>query len=311
MISCGFQILFWCIISVLATIIIFYSIVVIYFNITANSLINQFNQHLLQYCQTLPPITYRQEIYVPENRGIYELDLANALLDISFATSQSNCDNIILSNPPGIGKQMKLEGIDPISGKLLMFGYIFWSKCNKWAVFSFTGTFYISEWQSDIDYVQVAPTKLNNYQDGVLVHRGFYNIYLSIRDKIWNWFNDNPWVENIFITGHSLGGALSTLCAYDFATSNPIHYSFAAPRSGNSIYANIFNEILPTSIRVNNTEDIIPALPPSDFNGYNYCHTAQNVPFTVSLDSLSANHSMAYFEYLPVCPQVALCNGNE
>lgn len=198
----------------------------------------------------------------------------------------------------------------------------------------------VYEWEADIDYAQVAPTVLNGYKDGVLVHEGFYNIYKSIRDILWTWWNKNSyWVKTLYITGHSLGGALSTICAYDFAEvfldrecginacnsrkcnpnivdecgdeclimNLPIHYSFAAPRSGNSLYAQTFNERLPTSIRVNNSEDAVPQLPPASWLGYNYEHTGNNLPFTISLASLSEDHIQAYSQHLPECAQVAQC----
>ena len=54
-----------------------------------------------------------------------------------------------------------------------------------------------------------------------------------MRNTLWNWIGENK-ITTLFITGHSLGGALSTICAFDFADIKPIiiQYSFAAPRSG-------------------------------------------------------------------------------
>lgn len=173
---------------------------------------------------------------------------------------------------------------------------------------------------------------------------------MSIRDQLWDWWNNNQscdfvapkgWVQTLYITGHSLGGALSTICGYDFAEvffdrdcnvsaacnsqtctpdipnacddpciakSLPIHYSFAAPRSGNTTYARTFNQRLPTSLRINNSEDVVPQLPPATWEGYTYEHTAGNVPFTISLGSLRDDHIQAYYYHLPECPQVARCN---
>ena len=207
-----------------------------------------------------------------------------------------------IASPVGFSHQVRIEGINPVSRVNTMFGYIFWNRDQ--AVISFTGTQWISEWIADLWFVQIAPDKLNGYMDGVMIHRGFYEIYMSIRDKLWSWWNENcGWVKTLFITGHSLGGALSTICAYDFAEMgikcSIVHYSFAAPRSGNIAYTQVFKERLPTSLRINNTEDIVPQLPFACFAGYIYKHTHGNIPFTISLQTIGENHTIAYHDSLP------------
>lgn len=272
-------------------------------------------------------------------------------MDISTNVSISNCSNILpIPDPPGFTHQLRIEGLEPINGDKLMFAYIFWNRHLRHAAIAFTGTEFISEWQSDFEFEQVPPVVLNGYKEGVLVHSGFYEIYVAIRDQLWNWWNDKQkseevapkdWVRTLYITGHSLGGALSTICGYDFAEvfldrdcnisaacnsrtctpdipnecgdlciarSLPVHYSFAAPRSGNTVYASTFNQRLPTSIRINNTEDVIPQLPPATWEDYTYEQTGGSVPFTISLGSLREDHIQAYYYHLPECPQVARCN---
>ena len=318
----------WSIVSVLATMIILIIIFFIYIQVTENQVISEFNEHLNEYCASLPPVTYRSAVFIPVENGVYQKTLCSALVDISYATGQSNCSNVVpLPNPPGFDQQLRVEGKDIFGNQTRMFGYIFWNRSTGWACISFTGTLFLSEWQADFQYQQVPPTVINGYQDGVLVHEGFYGIYTSIRDILWTWWNQNRvWVQTLFITGHSLGGALSTMCAYDFAdvfkdnnnANNsttgppevfklPIHYSLAAPRSGNVQYAQLFNRRLPTSIRVNNTEDFIPCLPPSSWQGWTYEHTGGNLPFTISLGSLGKDHMNSYYYNLPLCAEVAPC----
>ena len=104
------------------------------------------------------------------------------------------------------------------------------------------------------------------------------------------------------MTGHSLGGALSTLCAFDFAQaeSTLVHYSFAAPRSGNPLYAQTFNARVPISFRLANTEDVFPSLPPASLYYFDYQQTNTLIPFTVNLGSIWKNHVNAYIDYLPI-----------
>lgn len=333
----------WSLIAVFVTIVICIIIFTLYIDITINDFINKYIGNVNSFCDNPPPIVYREEVYIPYENGVYEKPLATALVDISTNTSNANCSSVLpIPNPPGFTHQLRVEGLEPINGNKVMFAYIFWNRRTCHAVISFTGTFFKSEWQSDFEFEQIPPTALNGYKDGVLIHKGFYDIYMSIRDQLWNWWTTNQsWVRTLYITGHSLGGALSTICGYDFAevffdkdcnvsaacnsltctpdisnTCNdpciakflPIHYSFAAPRSGNTTYARTFNQRLPTSLRINNTEDVVPDLPLSTWEGYTYEHTASNVPFTISLGSLRDNHIQAYYYHLPECPQVARCN---
>lgn len=54
-----------------------------------------------------------------------------------------------------------------------------------------------------------------------MVHSGFLGAYDSVKNKVFRIVDqvtasrsaEEPWV--VFITGHSLGGALATLAAYD------------------------------------------------------------------------------------------------
>jgi len=300
--------------SFIAAAILVYTFFYLYINYLRNRFIQEFNSHLNEFCQNLGTVVYRSQVSIPYQNGVYEKSLALALLDIAFNVSNSNCQNILpLPNPPKFTQQLRIEGVQPISGDIVMFAYIFWDQTLQHACIAFTGTKFISEWQSDFQFEQVAPTVLNGYENGVLVHMGIYNIYLSIRDKLWNWWKSNQsWVKTLYITGHSLGGGLSTICSYDFAkvfTNNfPVHYSFAAPRTGNPDYAQLFNDRLPTSIRVNNTEDLIPQLPLAQQKSYTYEQTGGNAPFTVSLGSLEENHIQAYQNYLPICPESVSCH---
>ncbi|KAL6759740.1 Alpha/Beta hydrolase protein [Haematococcus lacustris] len=76
-----------------------------------------------------------------------------------------------------------------------------------------------------------------------------------------------PW--RVYITGHSLGGALATLCAYELAARQSPErarqaitmYSFGAPRAGNKAFAARYNTLVPDSWRVTNSNDIIPSVP--------------------------------------------------
>jgi predicted lipase len=176
------------------------------------------------------------------------------------------------------------------------------------ACLAFTGTFFKSEWYDDINYKLIYPDKLVGCRSQTRVHNGFYQIYLSIRCQLWEWWTKIKGdAKHLFITGHSLGGALSTLAAFDFADEvdgdHFTHYSFASPRVGNVNFAHLYDKRVPNGIRIYNTEDIVPSLPPAAWLGGVYQHVCTyhgSVPFTKSLGSLGSDHTTAYFDS-PMC----------
>ena len=305
------------VITVVILIIAFALITYLYLTSLVSQLVQEYDANFAAFCTDLPPIGYSNAVYVPTTNGIYEKPLAKALLDIAFNTTRANCTNLLpLPNPPGFDQQLRLEGHDPFGTGLNMFAYVFWNVATCKACISFTGTSTLTEWLANFSYTLTEATALNGWMPGIQCHGGFYAIYLSIRDALFNWWNTaRTYIKFLFITGHSLGGGLSTICAFDFAQEFdgattgifPYHYSFGAPRAGNIAFAQTFNSRIPTSLRVGNTEDVIIALPPSSWFGNIFEHTGQLMSFTVAGDSLAFDHVLAYFQDLPVCSQTAGC----
>lgn len=102
-------------------------------------------------------------------------------------------------------------------------------------------------------------------KSGAEMHQGFVGAYLSVRDRIHDYVNTAP-ISAVTVTGHSLGGALATLCAvdiqYNFGSKVQVDaYTFGAPRAGNSGFRDSYNERVPNSFRFVNGMDIVPALP--------------------------------------------------
>ena len=69
----------------------------------------------------------------------------------------------------------------------------------------------------------------------------------------------------VYITGHSLGGALAILCAYDVATRSSCAeydldvkvYTWGTPRVGNHAFAREYNRRLPDTWQVINSDDAV------------------------------------------------------
>ncbi|OBI19139.1 hypothetical protein A5712_20335 [Mycobacterium sp. E2327] len=74
-------------------------------------------------------------------------------------------------------------------------------------------------------------------------------------------------VDSVTICGHSLGGALATLLALDLAANTtfavPAVYTYASPRTGDSLFAATFDQVVKNSFRIANRLDIVTALPPT------------------------------------------------
>lgn len=105
------------------------------------------------------------------------------------------------------------------------------------------------------------------------VHQGFLMAYNSVKKKVSSRIRTlilaHP-TYSIRVVGHSLGGALATLCAMelneslDFSTKVRL-VTFGAPRVGNDAFINLVRIHFPEPrdrIRVTNGQDVVPHLPP-------------------------------------------------
>lgn len=93
------------------------------------------------------------------------------------------------------------------------------------------------------------------------VHQGFLEGFNRVRDQILADLKKFGGESPLYITGHSLGGALAILCTrYLGHDSHGACYTFGGPRVGNLMVA----EKIKTPIyRVVNAADIVPRLPPA------------------------------------------------
>ena len=140
-------------------------------------------------------------------------------------------------------------------------------------VIAIRGTEGILEWIHDAEFDQVPCPFLAGAGH---TEDGFTAMYESLRTGA---KPDSPTVVNalgqlafphpvssVTICGHSLGGALATLLALDVAANTvftePAVYSYASPRTGDSLFAGTFDQVVSNSYRIANRLDIVPALPP-------------------------------------------------
>lgn len=155
-----------------------------------------------------------------------------------------------------------------------------------------------TRWKDLRTDLMLVPAGLNperlggDFKQEVQVHSGFLSAYDSVRNRIISliklsigYFSEDgletipKW--QVYVTGHSLGGALATLLALELASSRMAKcgvisvtmYNFGSPRVGNRRFAEVYNEKVKDSWRVVNHRDIIPTVP----RLMGYCHVAQPV----------------------------------
>lgn len=76
----------------------------------------------------------------------------------------------------------------------------------------------------------------------------------------------------IYVSGHSMGGALATLCALDLRLSlgapDVRLFTFGSPRVGNAIFAQWFEQMITSHWRFTHNRDIVPSVPPGYMGFY-------------------------------------------
>ena len=121
----------------------------------------------------------------------------------------------------------------------------------------------VLDWANDLDGLAVSDPAYPG-----LVHQGFA---ASVADL---WTHAWPLVaamaqaapsKQILVTGHSKGGALAPLAATRLAQAGhtPEVVTFAGARCGDPAFANAYSKLVPSSVRYEYRDDIVPHLPPN------------------------------------------------
>lgn len=137
------------------------------------------------------------------------------------------------------------------------------------------------------------------------MHEGFTEAYMSIQDQLHRYVLFQNRRKLTFI-GHSLGGALATLCAIDFQLSYEDRFdvelfTFGSPRVGNPEFRTLVNQHIPNSYRIVNGLDAVPGLPPR-WSGYRHVDRVYRIGRRLTWRILSArvydHYTDAYIEGL-------------
>ena len=231
---------------------------------------------------------------------IYSQNLAHLLIILCENVGTTNCDigEIPLPDSFDTGTAIKFSGHN--------YAYIFYSSFYRTTFLIWSGTTDAQMAKQDGNLIPVSVPEYMTVDENIRVHRGFLNIYENTRDQILKEYNKyKSQTDHFVIAGHSLGGALTSISAFDAANNSPdvsfYAYTFGSPRCGNIQFAETYNNLNNLcSFRVFNTEDIVPTVPLSAPK-FHYTHVGTEnalVPFTMNLGTIVGNHVTAYLKYL-------------
>ncbi|WP_342546800.1 lipase family protein [Paenibacillus sp. FSL P2-0089] len=200
-----------------------------------------------------------------------------------------------------------------------LFGFILESPQE--IIIAWRGSISTNDWLSNMNAAQ---KKFKYIQEPCMTHRGFTDIYASARDAILSVLGTLSPEKTLYVTGHSLGGALATLCALDVAANSafttPRLYTYGSPRVGDPDFANAFSRYVRSSYRYANLFDVTTYVPPTVYKlpkqktKYYYTHVQTLKSLSFQNGSPELNHVIrSYFAVLrKTRPDftTALCTAN-
>jgi hypothetical protein len=128
---------------------------------------------------------------------------------------------------------------------------------DKLAVLAFRGT------EKDVRDIKTdLKARFYRSTNGVKIHNGFYLAFKDVQAPVLESLEGLK-DYTVYITGHSLGGALALIAArYLYSDNVGACYTFGSPKVGNIEFG---DEIKIPIYRIVNSADIVPRLPPSWF----------------------------------------------
>ncbi len=186
------------------------------------------------------------------------------------------------------------------------FGFVATNQAEGQIVYAMRGTEGDLEWLIDAEFI---PTHFTPVPGSGMVEDGFFSIYASMTAVV----NDGASAPatafrdlllaprpqgasvSIIVAGHSLGGPLATMAAFDLAVnspgSDPTLYALASARPGDGTFVRAVDAAIPNAFLVVNEPDVVPHLPPL------YSHLANETEIDSELfpqvkHSLGCYHSL-------------------
>ncbi|RAW27126.1 hypothetical protein PC110_g16484 [Phytophthora cactorum] len=211
-------------------------------------------------------------------------------LYLAHVTSISYCQeqHIIHWNCQPCTFVPSLEGVKVVEDAKDNFqGLVGYSQLYDALVVAFRGSMDVTNWLDNLTFL-----KRRAYAQfpGVMVHQGFYWAYRSVASQVLDTLHklrkEHPHAS-LMVTGHSLGGAVAAICAFEleYIEKIPVDalYTFGKPRVGNTNFSARLRNASMEVYRVTHFQDIVPHLPPT-WTGFE--HTTEEIFY----DEFSASY---------------------
>lgn len=231
----------------------------------------------------------------------YAHDDAKILLQLALMVTAANYTNEALRVPSWLQDITLVYHMCPTpvlarATQASTLGHVLYSATHNMIFIIFTGTSNTCLASLDVQYTQHEISGIANYTSGMKAHAGMYAAYLAVREQLWHILKQTTQAK-IYITGHSLGGGLSQLCALDLADYDPMHYSFGSPLVFNAAAAAKFETLVSRSYRIANISDAVTAVPlPVMPNSDTFCHVGEFMYFQRNLGDMHASHTLSYVQ---------------
>ncbi|WP_168566867.1 lipase family protein [Crateriforma spongiae] len=191
-----------------------------------------------------------------------------------------------------------------------MYGYIAVKDDVMVICFRGTNLTSFSDWRVNCQTGQV------EYR-GHYFHSGFLDNYRAMRSTIASAIREySP--KHVWVTGHSLGGALATICATDLTLSSslrPTLCTFGQPRVADSGGSRLIDETLSRRYaRFVNGSDVVPSLPPTLPFIWTYGHAGDLYAFgesKLTISESATTEPAIATAYCEQCGRPAKIDANE
>ena len=206
-------------------------------------------------------------------QSYYNVDIVKTALNISqSAYCMSNLDNWSCATcmDTNLYETKIIE-----DNELAVIGY---NKIYKSIFIGFRGSSNVHNWLDNLQVSHITP--YDNKQ--ISVEKGFYKIYSSLQYTLYNTIDELSLkydTDKILITGHSLGGAIASLLAFDiyyysFSYQISSLITFGSPRVGNNYFSKYMYSFPFPSYRITHYYDIVPHVPERLLD---YKHVSQEI----------------------------------
>lgn len=218
-------------------------------------------------------------------------------LNLPMALSLAKASHLIYNDLPFVTRIIKLWGISLRHDFRFISSHdrntqAFLFRTPHYMVLAFRGTQEIQDWQTNLN-TRFQRTNLSDRRSTPIkgrVHSGFFLAWESVSEAIYEqlqrWYKDDRNGHRsppLWITGHSLGGALATISSVALkAKGVPVSgvYTYGQPRVGDRTFARQVKTLLPDRyFRFVNYTDVVPRVPTpislrNPFGGL-YVHSGQ------------------------------------